>query len=123
VSTDTEHVVLTLPRGERGELRISRATFKGSAPFTKLQLWYPESDDLDAALKPGKVVTIKDHELAQVIVVLIKIDKKQFADKLGGQATAPAAAGNSSKAPAARAAKHRTISGAEAERELERKLF
>ena len=45
--TDLDVVVLTLPRGERGELRISRATYKASEPFTKLQFWYPADDSAD----------------------------------------------------------------------------
>jgi hypothetical protein len=109
MSADLDHVVLTLQRGERGELRVSRATFQGSKPFTKLQLWYPEGDEPDAELKPGKCVTLKDHELAQVIRTLIKIDKKQLAEKLG-------------EAPPARRTQHRTISASD-QLEEDRKLF
>ena len=109
--TDTDHVVLELDRGSRGKLKICRSVFKGSAPYTKLQLWYPADDSADAELLPGKVVTIKDHELAQVIGVLIAIDKKQYRDKLG------------EPAPAVRPAQHRTIRVTEQESALDRKLF
>ena len=93
--TDVDHVVLELDRGSRGKLRVSRSVYKDSLPFTKIQSWYPDGDGTDAVLKPGKTVTIKDHELAQLIGVLIKIDKRQFLDKV-----AP---------PAARPPQHRTI--------------
>lgn len=73
MSDDAEHTVLTLPRGDRGEVRLSRCRFKG-ASFTKLQLWYPGTDE---ELRPGKqVITIRDRELGDVIAALQKIQRK-----------------------------------------------
>jgi hypothetical protein len=76
---DDEHVLLTLPRGERGEIRISRSRFKGYTS-TKLHLWYPGDD---GELRPGRqVVTLRDNELRDVIAVLAKI-----AGKVGAPST------------------------------------
>lgn len=76
---DADHVLLTLERGERGEIRITRSRFEGRV-FTKLQLWYPGQD---GTLRPGRqVITIRDHELADVVEALARI-----ARKLGGQST------------------------------------
>jgi hypothetical protein len=73
MSDDAEHVLLTLPRGERGEIRLARSRYEGRV-FTKLQLWYPAED---GTLKPGRqVVTIRDHELADVIAALQRIAKR-----------------------------------------------
>ena len=105
MSADVDHTVLELQRGRRGKLVISRATFQGGPAFTKLVLWYPDGDADDAPLKRGATLTIRDHELAQVITVLIAIDKKQFTGKAAGEsftATTPAAA-------AAHRAQHTTI--------------
>jgi hypothetical protein len=72
-SDDADHIVLTLPRGERGELRLSRSRYQGST-FTKFHLWYPGKD---GELHPGRqVVTIRDGELAGVIEALSKIAGK-----------------------------------------------
>lgn len=73
MSGDTEHVLATFPRGERGEIRLARCSFKG-AVFTKLQLWFPGND---GELHPGRqVVTIRDHELAEVISALQRVSEK-----------------------------------------------
>lgn len=72
MADDAEHVLLTLQRGERGELRVARCRFKGSV-FTKFQLWYPGEND---ELKPGKCVTVKDGEIDDVLAVLAKIAVK-----------------------------------------------
>lgn len=78
---DADHVVLVLPRGERGELRISRSRYRGST-FNKLQLWYPTET---GELRPGRqVVTIRDGELGEVIAALQRI-----ARKLGAQPAPP----------------------------------
>ena len=82
--TDLDVVVLVLPRGQRGEQRISRATYKGSEPYTKIQFWFPADDSADAELKPGKAVTLKDGELRQVIATLIAIDRKATAARVNG---------------------------------------
>lgn len=109
---DPDRVVLILPRGRRGELRISRAAYQGSAPFTKLTVWYPDGDADDAPLKRGATVTIRDHELAQVISVLISIDKKRLAGRVGEESFA------ATTTPAPRA-QHRTIrAGADDEQGL-----
>jgi hypothetical protein len=75
-----DHVLLTLERGERGErgeLRIMRSRFEGRV-FTKLQLFYPAKN---GDLRPGRqVITIRDHELAQVVEALGRV-----ARKVGGQ--------------------------------------
>lgn len=70
---DRDVVLLTLPRGDRGELRLCRSQYQGSV-FTKLQLWYPtDSGDL----KPGRqVVTLRDGELGEVIKILEKIRRR-----------------------------------------------
>lgn len=77
MNDDADHVLLTLPRGDRGEIRLSRSRYQGRT-FTKAQLWYPTED---GELKPGRqVVTIRDHELGEVAEVLSRI-----AAKLGPQ--------------------------------------
>lgn len=82
VKPDADHVVLTLARGDKGELRISRSSYGGKV-FTKLHLWYPAGDDL----RPGRqVVTIRDHELADVIEVL-----RRIAERVGQGAQQPTA--------------------------------
>ena len=70
--SDAEHVVLTLRRGERGELRLARYRFKGNVG-TKLQFWYPGDDD---ELKPGKCVTLRDDELGEVVGALQRIARR-----------------------------------------------
>jgi hypothetical protein len=73
MSDDADHVLLTLERGERGEIRLARSMYQGRA-FTKLQLWYPATD---RELRPGRqCVTIRDHELGEVIEALQKIARK-----------------------------------------------
>lgn len=73
MSDDNDHVVLTLPRGERGELRLSRSRYQGHT-FTKFHLWYPTEN---GELRPGRqVVTIRDGELRQVIDALQRIVRK-----------------------------------------------
>jgi hypothetical protein len=73
MSDDADHVVLTLARGDRGELRLSRSRFEGHT-FTKFQIWYPGQD---GELHPGRqVVTIRDHELHDVIAALQRIANK-----------------------------------------------
>ena len=73
MNDDADFTVLTLPRGDRGEVRLSRCRFKG-ASFTKFQLWYPGHDE---ELRPGKqVITIRDRELGDVIAALVKIQRK-----------------------------------------------
>ncbi|MDQ2645070.1 MAG: PC4/YdbC family ssDNA-binding protein [Myxococcota bacterium] len=70
---DADHVVLVLPRGERGEIRLSRSRYQGKT-FTKLHLWYPTGD---GELRPGRqVVTIRDSEIDRVIDALQRIRSK-----------------------------------------------
>jgi hypothetical protein len=67
MSEDSEDVLATFSRGERGEVRLARCSYRG-AVFTKFQLWYPGSD---GELHPGRqVVTIRDGELDEVIATL-----------------------------------------------------
>lgn len=73
MSDDADHVLLTLPRGERGEVRLSRSRYAGRC-FTRLHVWYRGAD---GELHPGRqVVTVRDHELAEVIAALQKIAAK-----------------------------------------------
>lgn len=73
MNDDREVPLLKLSRGDRGELWIFRALFQGKA-FTKVQLRYPGEG---GELLPGRqCVTFRDHELNDVIDVLIKVRKK-----------------------------------------------
>lgn len=73
MSDEEAITLLTLRRGERGEIRLARARYQGR-PFTRLQLFYPAET---GELRPGRqVVTIRDSELADVIGVLQKIAAK-----------------------------------------------
>jgi hypothetical protein len=72
-----EHILLTLPRGDRGEVRVSRCRYEAKT-FTKLQLWYPLEG---GGLAPGRqVITIRDHELPDVIAALSRVARKVSAD-------------------------------------------
>lgn len=83
---DSDHTVLTLPRGERGEVRLCRSRYEGRT-FTKLHLWYPGSD---GQLHPGRqVVTIRDHELEEVIAALSRIRARAGAELPATQAQQP----------------------------------
>ena len=69
MSDAAEHLVHTVPRG-RGELRIYRERYEGR-PYTRLQLWYPTDD---GELRPGRqCVTIRDHEMDDVLAVLGRV--------------------------------------------------
>lgn len=68
--SDDDHVLLTLPRGDRGEVRLCRSRYEGHV-FTRIQLFYPADD---GSLRPGRqCITIRDHELGGVIGALEKI--------------------------------------------------
>ena len=81
MSDDADHLLLTLPRGDRGEIRVSRSRYEGHT-FTRLQLWYPGEA---GALRPGRqCVTIRDHELGDVLRALGKV--AQHVQRSGGPA-------------------------------------
>ena len=85
VRADREVVVLELPRGRRGKIVLSRVKEQDGERHTQLVMMYPTTAAADAPLKRGGTLSIRDHELAQVIAVLISIDKKQLADKAGAE--------------------------------------
>jgi hypothetical protein len=115
MADSVDHQLLALPRGDRGELRLFRSQFEGHN-FTKLHLYYPAGD---GELKPGRqVVTIRDHELADVIGALQRIARRV------GEATPQ------SPQPHPRAAGHRrehppvpTAAQAEAQQAQDERLF
>lgn len=73
MSDDEDHVLLTLPRGERGEVRLCRSRYQGKT-FTKAHLWFPGTD---GQLHPGRqVLTFRDGELQDVIDALQKVAAK-----------------------------------------------
>ncbi|GMV19945.1 MAG: hypothetical protein AMXMBFR56_81690 [Polyangiaceae bacterium] len=68
----TEHVVLSIPRGEEEELRVVRAIYEGR-PYTSIRVWY-QTDDGWRPTKKG--VSVRDREISQVIDALSKIARK-----------------------------------------------
>jgi hypothetical protein len=85
MTDDADHTLLTLQRGERGEYRVARSRFRGSV-FTKFQIWHPGDN---GELKPGKCVTIRDHELPEVIAVLQRIQGKIAGKRTEGTGRKP----------------------------------
>jgi hypothetical protein len=95
MNDDADHVLLTLARGDRGEIRISRSRYEGHT-FTRLQLWYPTGD---GELRPGRqCVTIRDHELAEVIGALSRVAR--HVERAGGGMGASANAVTHDRQPA-----------------------
>lgn len=77
------HTLLVLPRGRRGQIRLTRERLDGH-PFTKLQPWFPAGDE--GELRPGRSISIRDHELDDVLRALTRV---QRARDRGGQPRGP----------------------------------
>ncbi|MGC4094916.1 MAG: PC4/YdbC family ssDNA-binding protein [Polyangiaceae bacterium] len=74
--SDSEQVVATIDRGEHGQLRVARKSFRGSALYTDLRLY---TRGPDGKLYPTqKGVTIRDGELSDVLHALERIQDKAF---------------------------------------------
>jgi hypothetical protein len=72
VTDDVEHVLVTLPRGDRCELRLSRSRFRGKTK-TKLHVWARGSEGL---CPTRQVVTIADDELLELKPFIDRIAAK-----------------------------------------------
>lgn len=86
--SDQEHVVATVDRGEHGQIRIARKSWKGSPTYTDVRLY---TRGPDGKLYPStKGVTIRDGELSEVLHALERIQDKVFnVPGRGGREKAP----------------------------------
>lgn len=71
--SDHSHVVLEIPRGEENVLRLTRKVFEGKT-FTDLRVFFMNGDGDFVPTRKG--VSIRDHELPQVLDMLQRIARK-----------------------------------------------